>query len=756
MSSQQYPVSHQEAYQALVHLLEQGDEAQSCYSAKAIAEAQYQDALPQLNQCLYHPDTDVVIDATKALGELRQGDINSLIDVAKNHPDGDARHEALITLSKHHVLTQEEHSDKDLIITLFETMAKGRVPNDAWGMTNDWDEWWDLQLLAVQLFGQVATQSAIPLFKELLESDPEPELEMALYNALAQLDLPYCQQLLQQQPSLTQARKITKAMTLNPSHQANVILFKQMTQSQDVEIKIMTIKALARRTRKNYQWDLANQLCDSSNRVQACALEALKQLDALDDISLANLESLAQREQASNLSTLLNLIDKHPEHPSQAFLTWLASLMEHPSLELALSAAQILAHKSANNDDYQSAFKRSLALAKDVDTPIAIRLRFVHLLGQFSHNSAPLLTEYRTLLDDKHHDVMVRQACLESIKPFTNENAYQSLLMGLVLTPNKDDHLIPSRSETHTEQQTPQIINIEKAADPQADIHISSTLAAIAQSNQSNPIQTKAINHEININNMVAELDQDFEEYGQIVTGHFHASGKLDLNRKKIAKPIQLSNQILAVRSLANSPYDFAAPLLIEALTGAQPALQIELFDAMARLAELQGTSLLKNTFAALASVMYHGDSLSKQAATRLLGQLRNRQSLTLILLGTEDADEQVRICSLQALKTHMDAKKSSLLPLLEIQRCLQTCLQDQAGGVRKLALPLLARLEQQEDVANLIECAIHDEESQSVAAQNLGFARDQSLSLLAQKLPQLENQAQYLAIQLTGQLLAR
>ncbi|MGB0941097.1 MAG: HEAT repeat domain-containing protein [Marinomonas sp.] len=763
MSSQQYPVSHQEAYQALVNLLEQGDEAQSCYSAKAIAEAQYQEALPQLNQCLYHPDTDVVIDATKALGDLGLGDVSSLIDVAKNHPDGDARHEALITLSKQTLLNDAFHPEKQRIIDLFEAMAKGRVPDDAWGMTNDWDEWWDLQLLAVQLFAQVATTDAIPLFKELLATDPEPELEMALYNALAQLDLEYCQSLLEASPSLTQARKITKAISLNPSPKANVLLFKQMNQSQDVEIKIIGIKALAQRNSKDYQWDLANQLCDNSNRVQTCALEALKQLDVLDDISLANLESLAQREQSHNLSSLLGLIDQHPQQVSLSFLDWLTSLMQHKSHTLTLGAARILAHKAGKGEAYQAAFERSLELAKNPETPIAIRIEFIHLLGQFQASSAPLLTEFRTLLDEKHHDVMIRQACFEAIRHFAHQPSYQTFLESQVLSSKPDNQRIPldtDKADNSEEADNTQKSLCQQKEEEDNKIQVSSTLAAIAQSNQTNISQPNPVqrgqDHERNINNMLLELEEDFNDYSNIVSGHFQASGKLDLNRRKIAKRTQISNQILAIRSLAKCPYDFAAPLLIEALTGADPELQIELFNTMARLGEKQGTSLLKNTFAALANVMNQGDSLTKQAATRLLGQLRSRQSLTLILLGIEDEDEHVRICSLQALKLHMDVKPSALLPLLEIQRSLQTCLADSAGGVRKLALPLLARLEQEEDVVSLIECAIHDEESQSIAAKNLDFAKEKSLSLLAKKLPELENQAQYLAIQLTGQLLAR
>lgn len=755
MSSQQYPVSHQEAYQALVSLLEQGDEAQSCYSAKAIAEAQYHEALPQLNQCLYHPDTDVVIDATKALGDLGLGDVSSLIDVAKNHPDGDARHEALITLSKQTLLNDTSHPEKKRIIDLFEAMAKGRVPDDAWGMTNDWDEWWDLQLLAVQLFAQVATIDALPLFKELLASDPEPELEMALYNALAQLDLEYCQSLLEASPSLTQARKITKAISLNPCPKANVLLFKQMDQSQDVEIKIIGIKALAQRNDKNYQWDLANQLCDESNRVQTCALEALKQLDVLEDISLANLESLAQREQASNLSSLLGLIDQHSQQPSANFLDWLTSLMQHKSHTLTLGAARILAHKSNKDETYQAAFKRSIELAKSPNTPIAIRIEFIHLLGQFQASSEPLLTEFRTLLDEKHHDVMIRQACFESISHFAHQPAYQDFLESQVLNANPDNQRIQVNSGTQ-ETIKKSLCQQKETDEKHGKIQVTSTLAAIAQSNQTYQAAPQSLEHERKINTMLLTLDEGFNDYSEIVSGHFQASGKLDLNRRKIAKRTQLSNQILAIRSLAKCPYEFAAPLLIDALAGAQSERQVELFNTMARLGEKQGTSLLKNTFAALAHVMHQGDSLTKQAATRLLGQLRSRQSLTLILLGIEDEDEHVRICSLQALKIHMDLKSSALLPLLEIQRSLQRCLTDSAGGVRKLALPLLARLEQQEDVDSLIECAIHDEESQSIAAQNLDFAKDQSLSLLAKKLPKLENQAQYLAIQLTGQLLAR
>lgn len=744
MSSQQYPASHEEAYQALVQLLEQGDEAQSCYSAKAIAQAQYQDAIPQLNNCLYHQDVDVVIDASKALGELGQGDIHALIDVAKNHPDGDARQAALIALSKQTCLQDKQHPDRVAIVELLQTMAQGRLEEDNWGMDQGWDEWWDLQLLAVKLLGQVASDSATALFKQLLDYDPEPELEMALYNALAQLDLDYCQALLEQQPNLSQARKITKAISSNTSHEASVLLFKQLSHYQDIEIKIIAIKALASRANQDYQWDIANLLCDDNIRVQDAALTALKQLDVLADISLSNLETLAKRKKGSNLSTLLSLIDKHPMPTSEGFISWLSQLLAQHSLQQVLGAARIIAHKSPPDEHYHGAFNRILALAKDPLTDQASRIDCIHLLGQFSHKSGPLLSEYRTLLDEKHHDVMIRKACFESLSHFAHEPAYQALLMGSILQPEENTHLIPGQTETATAK-----------PNKTAAIKVSSTLAAIAQENQNTPITSQSIQHQDHINNMVAGLEQEFEEYASIVSGHFKDSDKLDLNRRKIAKQEQTCNQILAIRTLANCPNEFAAPLLLEALLGATPPLQTELFNSMARLAEKQGTSLLKNSLGPLAGAMHHGESLSKQAATRLLAQLRNRQSLTLILAGCQDPDEHVRICSLMALETHMDAKQSTLMPLLEIQRHLQLCLLDKSGGVRKRALPLLARLQQEDDVDSLLECALYDEESQSIAAQNLRFAKDKSLSLLAKKLPNLENRSQYLAIQLTGELLA-
>ena len=170
------------AINELSKLLETGDEAQRCYSARAITEAKITTVTPELNACLYHQDPDVVADAATALATVCAGDLDSLQDVAINHPDSDARLAALSAITK-----QYNNEPQRVVDTLIR-FATGRTEEDDWGLSGGWDDWWDLQLTAVQLLSSIQTAQNSDLFGnlfiELLTQDPEPELELALYRAL--------------------------------------------------------------------------------------------------------------------------------------------------------------------------------------------------------------------------------------------------------------------------------------------------------------------------------------------------------------------------------------------------------------------------------------------------------------------------------------------------------------------------------------------------------------------------------------------
>ncbi|MDN3685309.1 hypothetical protein QW180_23805 [Vibrio sinaloensis] len=105
--------------------LESGDEAQRCYSARAVADSHCEAAISALNQNLYHHDPDVVVDASHALATLSGGDIESLIDVAQHHPEGDARLAALDALAN-----QISRHDVEIVFT---DIALGRDAGDQWG-----------------------------------------------------------------------------------------------------------------------------------------------------------------------------------------------------------------------------------------------------------------------------------------------------------------------------------------------------------------------------------------------------------------------------------------------------------------------------------------------------------------------------------------------------------------------------------------------------------------------------------------------
>lgn len=763
---------YQLAINQLLQLLEKGDEAQRCYSAQTAGKAGVTDAVPSLNACLYHTDPDVVVDAAEALAKLAGGDIDALEDVALHHPESDARLAALEALS----MLSEGH-DSARIKAILLNFASGRPEGDDWGLSSDWDDWWDIQLKAVQLLAKQPDEEVMALFFQLLEDEPEPELESALYLGIAQVSPQWLADRYQDARLMTR-RKLIRALAQSDSRIASIQLFKALS-DDDAEIRRLVVTALCQRQARDYQWDIVLRLCDADQRVQQAAKEGLDLMGALDKLSQAKLFSLAERASGSALPILLELIAAHTKQPEQVHLQWVAELLHHKEPNVVYAAAMFFVSLENGEEDFvEQAVQSCLNQVARNTLPLHLRTDFMRLLARFilkdKEVAGAVNPRMHFIVNDEQTDVALRQAALDllALAPSKDELQYlRELILGLaakgdVIPVNQlddsDGKAQTSDAAEPEELELEQLLDAHEekfAATAESDSPAAvptSTLAAIQQTNVEAMLNSSETERqpEQHVLDMIEELPSDYTDYSEIVRDHFDTSDKLELNRKKIARLPQLSNKQLALRALGNSQQADAVLLLIEALLGAEPAEQIEIFGSLARLADSVKTPEIKNAIGAAANVLYHGDNLTKQAATRYLAKMPLGKALPLLLLGVRDPHEHVRICSLMAIEQQLAVHPVRQKDRAELNNALVKALQDPAGGIRKLALKLLAATDLEPNLEVLLTAAINNGEVNEIAAPYLVACKDMCLASLAQQLPVLDDHRQPLAIKLVGGLL--
>lgn len=775
------------AINELSKLLETGDEAQRCYSARAITEAKITTVTPALNACLYHQDPDVVADAATALATVCAGDLDSLQDVAINHPDSDARLAALSAITKQY------NNEPQRVVDTLTRFATGRTEEDDWGLSGGWDDWWDLQLTAVQLLSSIQTAQNSDLFSslfiELLTQDPEPELELALYRALVDF-----------QPQIlsehwTTARKMkqrrlarafaTSATTAALDHMATCL------KCDDSEIKKIALKALATHGQTQnvqaYLADIIACLSDSEPSVQEAAKSALHQLNQLDVLASTELIRFIESATNSSLPNLILLLSRHDDL-TEADILLLQEYLTHADSNIKIAAISLFSqlsekHILSYSELYLAALNSCLAAIQDRQLPLYQRAQLLRQLSQFKQHANLSFPVLKALLENDETDVALRQSALEAITSETNDDSLKwlkQLLLGLAsqedtiaITQVDDADVVGADvgTDVGTEnsdskpEKTAGRIKLEAILaehgdkfpeDQGFDSAPVSTLAAIQQSNiEATLLSADDKPDDQTLLEMIDDLDDEFTAYSNIVRDHLDTSENLALNRKKIARLPQTDSKLLAIRALGHSKTESAASLLIEAMLGATPKEQHELFQALTNIAKHHDYKVLRNGIGAAGYTLHYADPLCKQSAAQFLSHMPLNKALPILLVGADDENEHVRVCCLTALKDQLESKR--LLQRHQQQTCdiIAKKIHDPAGGVRKLALQILAKIDLSKYLPDLIELAVSDQESNVIAAPLFFAKQQQALAILTDNIAEYSDHRQPLAIQLAGRLLA-
>ena len=712
----------QQSKQLLIEQLEQGDEAMRCYSAKAIAKSGVIEAESALNQCLYHEDPDVVVDASEALAALKLGDFKSLSDVAQYHPEGDARLAALNALAC--ALHQPE------VEPLFLALAQGRDESDAWGISSDWDDWWDIQLFVIKTLVEDPKPEYVEVFLSVLERDPEPELEALLYRGIAILDPDWVIDRLSQvrgEANRLARRKLLKGLQASQAEVATVFLFKHLA-DEDVLCRRYAIESLGTRNAHQYFWDIAKRLQDSEPSVQQAAIAVLEQLASAGEVDKPRLLSYLATCPTSAKARLIQLLDSQSLSREEV-KTLLAAITESEP-EALLAALLLIKATPVGEPEHMRVGELVHAALANTDLAPHHQIRLIRAIEYFDGLVVPLFTLLEQRISEIDHksqqprfDTSIRQACFDVIS-HSEQPACQHLLrttlFGLNAYPDtieveqvpveEEPQEVNEMLELLEQHQVPEQLEVEKP--------MLSTVEAITQSNLSAMlgVNTEQDDQQTTIVEMVNDLDAEFEQFAEVVKANFDSADNLNMNRRKIATLPEFDNKVLAIRALGQSTHPQADQWLIEALLDANEQELSEIFSALTLQKKRDPKqSHVDSAIGRAGRTLAEGDTVTQQSALHYLSQISPTKAVPMAIEALSSPSEHIRLNGLFTIAMHIPKLTQQLKPL--VRQAVDKSLHDSASGVRKQALKMACILrEEKESISDLIELVLDDDECHPIA----------------------------------------
>ncbi len=254
--------------QALCELLEQGDEVDRCYSAKALSSFGDQSAIDALIPRLKDEDIDVCVDAAVALGSI--GDTRAapaLIESLENEPNGEICSVVAEALGK--------IGDSSSLAAL-RKIALERPEEMEW--EDDWDMWWDVQLEAVKGLGIMGDEQAIETLTQILDSEEHQDIENQILTAMVSIGGKGTElviERLQSEESFPQhRRRAAKALSKGTDKQAAKALGRALG-DDSWEVRSEAAKSLATLGADQYLPALLLMLRDSDEKVRDAAFKSV-------------------------------------------------------------------------------------------------------------------------------------------------------------------------------------------------------------------------------------------------------------------------------------------------------------------------------------------------------------------------------------------------------------------------------------------------------------------------------------------------
>ncbi len=765
---------HRQLHQTLNQLLIEGDEADRCYAARTAGEIGMVQLLPALLACLYHEDPDVSVDAADALAKIgpavAEPDelINRLTQMVELHPEGDARVAAARALAQ-----LEDPRVQQLLLG----WARGNPGQGE--AAADWDDWWDIQLHAIQALGQRGQAVAVPVLTEVL-AEEILDIEADLLRALVQCGdagVAHTIELLSA-PSPRLARRAVRALRFVECDTSLIALFRQL-RHPDASVRAAVAEILGQREARRYFIDLVELLRDPDAGVRSQALKSAESM-------LAQLEAYHLKHIAPQKLTLL--LDTLDAEGRALILTALMRLLEgdgaDPELQQTLNTALLNALQSDHAGEVEAAagllaqlpmtdaLPVLLARLDDTELPLRSRRVLVSTLQAVGLNHRDFVRPLNALLQEEENaalrQVVMEALCtlaqlpaehdgLDAAQVLARYLAGEELNSGLLDTPDVEPIADSSRiscvmvdetgapaapiSPFHAGQDEEATIRslmsqfgdspATDEAEPMPSNQPQSTLAAINQANVQAALHQpgeKAQDQAEHLREMVEELPEELDAFGNIVVGHLNQGERLKLSRKKIARLPDYSNRVLAVRALGKQANDVSVARLLALMLEEEPVLVREIISSLGQIAARAPTLVgLSNALGPLATLLLAGTDEIRQLSARTLGLMGHRGALPVLKSALKDTDSNVRMEAIRALARlvgqPLDEQDEAQVVLhtfapASVVAAVRTCLNDSVDGVVLAAMAFIAQQGDMDAVPQVVQLGLSNSALTRAAAQ--------------------------------------
>ncbi len=714
-------IQQTETVTALTDWLRKGDEADRCYTARALGLLGDPTGVEPLIERLRDEDIDVSIDAALALGAI--GDpraVPALLESLDNDPDGEVCTSVVEALGK---------IGGDEAIAALIRIAGQRPEHIEW--SGDWDDWWDMQLKAVEVLGERQVSDATSVLRNILADEDGQDIEAPTLTALARIGGDGLALLIERLKGGTPRERRRAAHAMREAHSPSATrALGRALQDNKAEVRSAAIEALAARNAREYAGAILLLLKDSDAEVRATALKASSewsQGDEPEEKLIDELSGLLHDPSATVRATVLEVLRR-----ILSTNTFSAPMRERVTL-LLNDADDLVAEEACRllvvHGDAESV-PALLAVLQDGHRSGVVRREAVLAIGELAESMEEIYSTLLTAMLDAEQPV--RFGALQAMMTLDNrlsgsaapliQPVLDAVAMGIqVADPNEEVEEASAETveveadpveEALADHQEPE--RFEDLPDQRA---AESTLASIAMDNVS---VAMALHEHSEENPDTADLEE-VREYQELVDRTRADRQFLFPDRNT---PVEVDLRRLAARLLGDSDRPAAVTALLSAMNDEDQELRQASVESLARMAErdpeLEG---LMDAFGALITQLAMEDNTVRVLAIRTLGNLQNRAALTPILDTLQSEHTDTRIAALHALSnlllTSRDPKEADHMVVddvddAEIARQLLKRLTDSAAGVRVTAADALAHcwkkvpdlLDSEEVVEAMVEAA--------------------------------------------------
>lgn len=690
--------------EVLLERLENGDEVDRCYAAQTLGRLKAESAFDSLYQHLRDEDLDVCVDAAEALGRIGNADaVQGLIDALHYHSEADVKQAAVEGLSR---------CGGSLAMAQLRKLLY-RCDDIVWSETDAWDDWWDLQLMAVTALGRHRHVDAVPNLVELLDSEEGQDIESQVLTALVKIGPAGLERLQQRLGSANHRhlRRIALALRHGEGDQVQSML-RQLLDHSAAEVRCAAVETLVISELPDRAQLLVQRLKDVDSQVQAAALRGFPklntdlQLNLTDELLLLLFDSPDSDVRCAALNLLGARMAQQPEPLSDALVERLRAGLQSDREEEQRLSCELLAQ--IDDDQARVALQQ---LGCDIQRPLTVRRLAIQALGKQTRLDESLLQALWQCSQDRQAPIrhVALQTLLELRSVAAEDQALPTPLSLLLQVLDGSEAQWPSQqheseqpqaeAEVESEAEPEQVsqaegmipvMAVDADGNPEADNEapkgpmsmeqilasmsdaypepvepsaepnepdspksFGSTLEAISHSNIEAAVGTEqTLSDDSNtILDKLETLPSEYQGYAEVVRENARTGERMLQQKRRKPEDVETDRRRLAVRVLGDSQQADVVQPLLSCLMDEDPELRREAADSLGRLAEFDPKlEGLGSMMGPVATQLRAGNEEIRLACARTLGALQHRAAVPALLAALQDPDTLVRIQAIRSL----------------------------------------------------------------------------------------------------------